>query len=261
MDTAPRTPSPAGSADLVTAILDAVARVPTSREPPAADPDARTRTLAARAARRTAALSAAAALPPGPIGWLTLAPELAAIWRIQARLVADVAAAHGRPEAATREVLLHCLFAHSLERPLGGFVVRAGERLLVRTASYRALQPVARSIAARLSGRALGRGIARFVPVAGSVAVAAWAWRETTQVARNASEVFSREVEVDPDAGVDAFAPGAVVDAIDAVEVDGDDAPGPMPASTTPDADVGAAAGAPRRRAAGVRTSRGAGAA
>ena len=255
MDTAPRTPSPAGSADLVTAILDAVARVPTSREPPAADPDARTRTLAARAARRTAALSAAAALPPGPIGWLTLAPELAAIWRIQARLVADVAAAHGRPEAATREVLLHCLFAHSLERPLGGFVVRAGERLLVRTASYRALQPVARSIAARLSGRALGRGIARFVPVAGSVAVAAWAWRETTQVARNASEVFSREVQVEGD-------PGAVVDAdlvVDATEVDGADAPGPMPASTTPDADARAAAGATRRRDARTRASGAAG--
>jgi uncharacterized protein (DUF697 family) len=204
MDTASRDTGSPATADLAAAVLDVVARVPTSTEPPAPDPAARTRTLAARAARTTAALSAAAALPPGPIGWLTLLPELAAIWRVQAKLVADIAAAHGRPRAATREVLLHCLFSHSLERPLGGFVVRAGERLLVRSASYRALQPVARAIAARLSTRTLGRGIARFVPVAGSVAVAAWAWRETTRVARNAEAVFAREVDVQAEAEADA---------------------------------------------------------
>jgi len=196
MDRPRTTADPADGADLARSILDAVARVPASDEPAAADPAARARVLAARAARNTAALSAAAALPPGPLGWLTLVPELAVIWRIQARLVADVAGAHGRPDAVTRELLLHCLFAHSIEQPLDGFVLRAGERVLVRTAPYRALQPVARSIAARLSRRALGRGIARFVPLAGSVAMAAWAWRETTQVADNAVEVFSREIEL-----------------------------------------------------------------
>jgi hypothetical protein len=206
MDTASRHADSHATADLAAAILDVVARVPSSTEPTSPDPPARTRTLATRAARTTAALSAAAALPPGPIGWLTLLPELAAIWRIQARLVVDVAAAHGRPEAATREVLLHCLFSHSLERPLGGFVVRAGERLLVRSASYRALQPVARAIAARLSTRTLGRGIARFVPVAGSIAVGAWAWRETMRVARNAEAVFSRDVDVRAEADADGMA-------------------------------------------------------
>ncbi len=230
MDTADRSTDPPRTADLATTLLDVVTRVPSSDEPPAADPVARTRALTRRAAGATAALSAAAALPPGPVGWLTLLPELAAIWRIQAKLVADVAAAWGRPEAATREVLLHCLFAHSIERPLGGFVVRAGERLMVRTASYRALQPVARSIAARLSRRTIGRGIARFVPVAGSAAVAAWAWRETSHVARNAQEVFSREVELR--AGGEG--PAEPADA--------------MPASTTPDADADAMQTDARRR-------------
>jgi hypothetical protein len=79
MDTAHRSPESRTTADLAAAILDVVARVPASAEPPAADPAARTRALATRAARTTAALSAAAALPPGPIGWLTLLPELAAI--------------------------------------------------------------------------------------------------------------------------------------------------------------------------------------
>ncbi len=239
MDTSERSTEPPATADLASAILEVVARVPSSDEPPAADPAARTRALATRAAGTTAALSAAAALPPGPVGWLTLLPELAAIWRIQAKLVADVAAAHGRPEAATREVLLHCLFAHSIERPLGGFVVRAGERLLVRSASYRALQPAARAIAARLSRRTIGRGIARFVPVAGSVAVAAWAWRETQHVARNAREVFSRDVDVEVVADADTDADTGAAAA--------------MPASTTPEADARAAAAGARRRRARAR--------
>jgi hypothetical protein len=187
-------------ADLAAAILAAVAVVPSSDEPPAADPRARAAALAAAAGRRAAVVSATAALPPGPIGWLTLLPEAAALWRVHTRMVADIAAAHGRGDALTRELMLHVLFAHAAGRPLGGLVVRAGERLLVRTASYRALQPIARTIALRLSRRAIARGAARFVPGVGSAAVAVFAWRETARVARTAVEVFSGPIDVDPKA-------------------------------------------------------------
>jgi hypothetical protein len=185
-------------ADLASAILAVVSVVPSSDEPHAADPSARARALAAAASRRAAAVSAVAALPPGPIGWLTLLPEAAAIWRVHTRLVADIAAAHGRSDALTRELMLHVLFAHAAGRPLGGLVVRMGERLLVRTASYRALQPIARTIALRLSRRTVARGAARFVPGVGSAAVAVFAWRETGRVAQAAIEVFSRPIDVAP---------------------------------------------------------------
>jgi hypothetical protein len=191
-------PSDARPIGLAAALLGVVTRVPASREPPAADPAARSRSLARVAQAKSAAVSAAAALPPGPIGWVTLAPELVVIWRIQSQLVADLAAAHGRHHALGPELLLHCLFAHSLERPLGGLVARVGERLLVRTASYRALQPLVRSIAERLARRTLARGAGRFVPVAGSAALAGWAWRETGRVAASATEAFAHEIVVAP---------------------------------------------------------------
>lgn len=234
MDTSTTPDSPA-IAGLATAIVEAVGRVPASDEPVADDPRTRADRLARATAGKTAALSAVAALPPGPIGWITLLPEAAAIWRLQAQLVADIAAAHGRTDVLTSELLLHCLFSHSADRPIGGMVLRVGERLLVRTVSYRMLQPIARSIAVRLSRRTLARGVARFVPGVGSAAVAALSWRETRRVATNALDAFSRPIDVREQM------PGDEVPVVR----DGDDAPRAGPGADHPQDTAG---GRPRRR-------------
>jgi hypothetical protein len=59
------------------------------------------------AQRKTAGLSAAAALPPGPIGWLTLLPKAILVWQVQARMVADIAGAFGQSGKLTPELILH----------------------------------------------------------------------------------------------------------------------------------------------------------
>jgi len=176
------------------AILGLASRVPTSEEPMSAEPARRAETLAIVAKRNTAGLSAAAALPPGPIGWLTLLPEAILVWKVQARMVADIAAAFGQSDKLTPELLLHCLFRHSAGAAIGGLAVRAGERLLVRHASYRALQPIARAVAGRVAQRTFARGLARWVPGLGSAAIGVYAWRDTGQVALTAIEVFSHEI-------------------------------------------------------------------
>lgn len=176
-------------------ILRLVSRVPSTTEPPARNPLARAKGLAQAAKRKTAAISAAAALPPGPIGWATLLPEAAIVWQVQAKMVADIAAAYGQADRLTPELMLHCLFRHAAGRAVGGLAVRAGERLLVRNESYRALQPVARAVAGRMARRTLARGIARWLPGVGSVAIGVYAWNDTGAVAETAIDVFSREVQ------------------------------------------------------------------
>lgn len=183
---------------LTSTILDVVSRVPASREPVSTDPAHRSAQIAKAVKRKSAAISAAAALPTGPLGWLTLLPEAMAIWRLQAQMVADIAAAHGRSHALTPEVMLHCLFRHSASKAVGGLVVRVGERLLVRRASLRALQPMARAVAMRMTQRTMARGLARWVPGVGSLAIGTYAWMDAGKVARTATEVFSRPVEVQP---------------------------------------------------------------
>jgi hypothetical protein len=128
-----------------------------------------------------------------------------AVWRLQAGMVADIAAAYGRSDRLTPALMLHCLFRHSAARAVGGLAVRVGERVLVRNASYRALQPIARAVAGRMARRTFARGAARWVPGLGSAAIGVYAWRDTARVADAAIEAFSHEI-VATDAPVPAFA-------------------------------------------------------
>ncbi len=73
-------------------------------------------------------VSASLALPPGPLGMLTVLPDLFVIWKIQRQLVADIFALHGRTVELTRTHMLYCLFRHMASQVLRDVVVRAGER-------------------------------------------------------------------------------------------------------------------------------------
>lgn len=181
------------------AIVAVVSRVPDTRETPVADPEARVRELARAAARRAAAISGGLALPPGPLGVLTLVPDLVAIWRIQAQLVADIAGARGRSGSLTREQMLYCLFRHAASQVLRDVVVRAGERAIVHRLTVTALQAIASRLGVQLSGQMIAKTASRWVPGLGAAAVAAYAWWDTERVAKFADDLFSREIVLDPD--------------------------------------------------------------
>jgi hypothetical protein len=181
------------------AIVAVVSRVPETRETPVADPDARVRELARAAARRAAAISGGLALPPGPLGVLTLVPDLIAIWRIQAQLVADIAGARGRSGSLTREQMLWCLFRHTASHVLRDVVVRGGQRAIVHRLTVSALQSIATRLGMQISHQMVAKAASRWVPGLGAAAVAAYAWWDTERVARIADDLFSREIVLDPE--------------------------------------------------------------
>ena len=183
------------------AIVAVVSRVPETRETPVADPDARVRELARAAARRAAAISGGLALPPGPLGVLTLVPDLIAIWRIQAQLVADIAGARGRSGSLTREQMLWCLFRHAASHVMRDVVVRGGQRAIVHRLTVSALQSIATRLGMQLSHQLVAKAASRWVPGLGAAAVAAYAWWDTERVARIADDLFSREIVLDPEPG------------------------------------------------------------
>ena len=96
------------------------------------DPAEAAERIAREAARNAALVSASLALPPGPLGMLTVLPDLFVIWKIQRQLVADIFALHGRSVELTRTHMLYCLFRHMASQVLRDVVVRAGERAVVR---------------------------------------------------------------------------------------------------------------------------------
>jgi len=115
----------------------------------------------------------ALALPPGPWGWLTVLPEIVRVWRIQAQMVADIAKVHGKYGSLGREQMLYCLFRHTASQVVRDLAVRAGQRYL-------------------------GSAVSRWIPIVGAVGIGAYAYYDTTLVARAAMEVFARDIEPAP---------------------------------------------------------------
>lgn len=191
-------PTPATVADdasrgITGAILQVLTRVPHTRERASTDPALRAKAIARAAARKASLTAGTLALPVGPLGWLTILPELAAIWRIQAQMVADIAGAYGRHATLTPEHMLYCLFRYAAAQAVRDLVVRVGSRWLVRQLPARALEAAAGKVGLRIAQRAAGAGVSRWLPVIGAVGVGAYAWYDTGKVAEAAFELFERE--------------------------------------------------------------------
>lgn len=179
------------AARLAELLLDLVGRIPPSRETPQPQgPAQAARAIGQGAAARAALAAGSLALPPGPLGWFTLLPELLTVWKIQSQMVADIAAVYGRGATLDRQQMLYCLFRHAASQAVRDLVVRAGERYLVRKASMSVLKSVARRIGLRFTERGIGSGLSRWMPVIGAVGVGAYAYYDTAKVAATAVELF-----------------------------------------------------------------------
>jgi uncharacterized protein (DUF697 family) len=181
---------------LTQAILDLDGAVPKTSELVSESPAARADAIARRAAATAASISGAAAMAPGPFGLLTLVPDLLGVWRVQAQMVADIAGTYGKSASLTREQMLYCLFKHLISQGLRDIVVRAGERYLVRRASSRLVQNLAKMVGIRVSQRVVGKAAARWLPGLGAACVAGYAYYDTRRVAQTAVELFTADIVV-----------------------------------------------------------------
>lgn len=181
---------------LTQAILGVVAVVPPTIELVSDSPDARAKAIALRAAATAASISGAAAMAPGPLGLLTLVPDLLGVWRVQAQMVADIAGTYGKSGRLTQEQMVYCLFKHMLSQGLRDMVVRVGERFFVQQATVRFIQNLAKLIGVRVSQRILGKAAARWLPGIGAACVAGYAYYDTRTVAQTAVELFRSHITV-----------------------------------------------------------------
>jgi len=195
------------------AILDFVSKVPASKIEGSSDPDAEARKIANAAARRAALTAGSLALPPGPLGWLTILPELTLIWKIQGQMVSDIAAAYGHHASLGREQMLWCLFRHTAAQAFRDLVVQMGDRLVFRRMSHGIAQRVAKQVGIKVTQRTVGEGISRWLPVVGALGVGAYAYYDTGHVASTAIALFSGDMEMAEDGNDAVAAAGAAATA------------------------------------------------
>lgn len=178
------------------AVHSLIGKVPTSHLRKSRRPGQEARTKANAAAAKAALAAGAMALPPGVVGWLTVLPEMVGVWKIQKQMVADIAALYGKQDTLTPEQVVYCLFRHTAAQGLRDLVVRVGQRTLVRRASPLLIRTLTRRIGSKLAQKAAGRGLARWIPVAGAVGLGAYAYYDTAQVAATAIDLFEGVIEV-----------------------------------------------------------------
>lgn len=187
------------------AILDYVGHIPATTEHRKERPESRARAIARTTARQAAMTAGTLTLPPGPVGWLTLLPQLRALWKLQTQMVADIAGCHGRTAELGREEMLYCLFRHTDAQAVRDLVAGTGNHFVVRRASRPEVQAVALKIAMHISQRVIGKVIARWIPVFGALGASAYAYYDTSQVARTAIDLFASiiDVQVETEATMD----------------------------------------------------------
>lgn len=182
---------------IASALMQVVSKIPGSNETEDDSPDAKSRSLILKASCKAATVSGTLALPPGPLGMLTILPDLLAIWNIQRQLVADIAAVYGKAAILERQQMIYCLFKHAAGQVVRDVAVRVGERFLIREATLKGLQQVLRRIGVSISQRAAGKALSRWLPVIGAVGIGGYAFYDTSQVGKTSMAFFSREIVIE----------------------------------------------------------------
>jgi uncharacterized protein (DUF697 family) len=180
---------------LFAVLFKVVNEIPGSSERQTSDALFRARDIVMRASLRAAAVSGALALPPGPLGWFTILPDLATIWRLQAQMVADIGAVFGKQGRLTEESMIYCLFRHAAAQVVRDLVTRLGERVVLQSVSLRMTETILEDVGIRIIHRVARRGVCRLLPLIGAVGVAGYAYYDTQQVGHTAIDLFSKEVE------------------------------------------------------------------
>lgn len=181
-------------------ILDLIGRIPSTEEIPLDDTAARARQIAQRASIKAATAAGTLALPPGPLGWLTILPELVTVWRIQTQMVADLAGLYGKSASLSSSQMLYCIFRHGAAMAMRDIVVRVGDRYLFRRTTQQALQQVAQKIGLKLTQKGIASGLSRWLPIVGALGVGGYAYYDTAQVAKTAMQLFQKDIDILPDA-------------------------------------------------------------
>ncbi|WP_297699986.1 EcsC family protein [Fibrobacter sp.] len=175
---------------LSTLLFELITDIPESLYSPTENSDDKINKLIRQAAIKASAVSATLSVPAGVTGVLTSIPDIAAIWRIQAQLVSDIAATYGKFAQLSREAMVWCLFRHSAAQLVRDIAVRTGSRIVVQKLSLAALEVLLKKIGLKISTKLLGKIALRAIPAIGAIGNGAYSFYDTYEVGKTAAAYF-----------------------------------------------------------------------
>ena len=183
-------------------LFELITDIPESLYTPAEDSDEKINKIIRQASLKAAAVSATLSVPAGFTGVLTSVPDIAAIWRIQAQLVSDIAASYGKFAQLSREAMVWCLFRHSAAQLIRDIAVRTGSRIVVQKLSTTALRTLLQKIGIKISSKFLSKSLLRAIPIVGAVGNGAYTYYDTYEVGKTATAYFKALADQDGKAEV-----------------------------------------------------------
>ena len=171
-------------------LFELITDIPESLYSPTEKSDDKINKLIRQAAVKASMVSATLSVPAGVTGVLTSIPDIAAIWRIQAQLVSDIAATYGKFAQLSREAMVWCLFRHSAAQLVRDIAVRTGSRIVVQKLSLAALEVLLKKIGLKISKKLLGQIALRAIPAIGAIGNGAYSFYDTYEVGKTAAAYF-----------------------------------------------------------------------
>ena len=142
-------------------------------------------------------ISTTAGLPPGPIGWATILPEIIALTKLQMNLIAKIAKYYGKEKQLNPTIIAY-IFANEAGIAIGRTIAkRAGSRLIIRSVGPKVLRPIAQKISARIAARITQRALGRWIPFVLAPIFGAYSKHMTTRIGKEADKLCKQEIEIE----------------------------------------------------------------
>lgn len=142
---------------------------------------------------KNASISGGAGLVVGPAGMLVAVPEILLITNNQIKMIYDIAKAHGKEKIINQELILGVLLG-SVGSGAIALVTIHGGKVMAKRVGARALQNIVHILGGRILQKTATTMAAKWVPLAGAAAMAAWSKYSTHKIGEKAIEIFSKEI-------------------------------------------------------------------
>ncbi len=137
-------------------------------------------------------ISGGASIIPGPLGMAAAIPEIIAVLNNQLKMIYDIAKANGQNEI--NKELLISVFLSAMGNASGNLLIVHGQKIMAKRVGARALQTLIKLLGGKITQQLAKSMAAKWIPIAGAIAMAAWSKYTTNKIGQKAKEVFSKEI-------------------------------------------------------------------
>ena len=151
------------------------------------------------------AISGISGMLPGIAGLVAIVPELKSTVENQIIMIYDIGVAHGKEEHLSKEMVLSLAMQSGIGSAGINTLTRQGEKVLIKKASVKVFQQLAKALGVKLSASVIKSAVAKFVPVLGGIAIGIWVKYTTTEIGENSAVVLSKDFQIQETDKVDEF--------------------------------------------------------